>query len=358
MSFNPNDNNHSLISRTNYEEYFLLYADNELTQSERFQVEQFISANPDLQPELELFLSTKLPIERVNLENKESLLAESMKLNAIDEALLLYLDNELNETEKIQVEEKLKSDKAYQLQYKSLLKTKSDRLDIITYPYKKELYHHEEKRRISIYWMRIAVAVIVLLGMGIFVFTYQQKQDASVAYDLTKKEQEKKATPVKPAKTDVAIDSKTTKEVQPTVIKTGETDDVPNVVRNIEKKPKQKEIKKQIIPPVEMEHEMVVRKEEKEPEQTDIVVNNKKEILPQQTINNPDVTLPSITSLNDHTTKAITAVQTDVVKTDNEKKSTLKGFLRKATRFIERRTNISTTNENDELLIGAVSLKL
>jgi hypothetical protein len=54
----------------------------------------------------------------------------------------------------------------------------------------------------------------------------------------------------------------------------------------------------------------------------------------------------------------VTAVQTDMVKIDNEKKSSLKGILRKATRFIERRTNISTTDENDELLIGAVSLKL
>ena len=103
---------------------------------------------------------------------------------------------------------------------------------------------------------------------------------------------------------------------------------------------------------------MVVRKEEKEPEQNNIAIKNKADALPQQTINKNDVTLPSVTSLNDQTTKAITAVQTDVVKTDNEKKSTLKGFLRKATRFIERRTNISTTNENDELLIGAVSLKL
>jgi hypothetical protein len=62
--------------------------------------------------------------------------------------------------------------------------------------------------------------------------------------------------------------------------------------------------------------------------------------------------------LKDETTLAVTAEQRDVVKTDNEKKSSLKGFLRKATRFIERRTNISTTNENNELVIGVVALKL
>ena len=39
-------------------------------------------------------------------------------------------------------------------------------------------------------------------------------------------------------------------------------------------------------------------------------------------------------------------------------KTPLKGFLRKATRFIERTTNINPTNEDGELLIGAISLKV
>jgi hypothetical protein len=358
MSFNPNDNNPSIISRNNYEEYFLLYADNELTEAERLQVEQFLMANPDLQTELDLLLSTKLPLEQVRLENKESLLAESMKLNAIDEALLLYIDNELDEAEKLQVEEKLKRDKAYQIQYEGLLQTKPGIEDVITYPYKKELYRYEEKRRFPVYWMRIAAAVIILAGMGIFVYTYQQKPGVSVAYDPAKIEQKQKPAPgkptrVEPIKTDVA-----TTEVQP-VIKSGATDDVPNVVRHIKKKSQQKEIRQPVTtPPAEQKPEAVAKNDQKEPEQKNMVVTNKREVASQQTINKNDVTLPPVAAFDNHTTQPVTAVQTDVVKTDNEKKSTLKGFLRKATRFIERRTNISTTNENDELLIGAVALKL
>jgi hypothetical protein len=95
----------------------------------------------------------------------------------------------------------------------------------------------------------------------------------------------------------------------------------------------------------------------KEPEQK-IVINKNSDVAPQQTINNKTVTPPLVGTLDDQTTSLVTAVQRDVVKIDNEKKSSLKGFLRKATRFIERRTNITTTNENNELLIGAVSLKL
>jgi hypothetical protein len=95
----------------------------------------------------------------------------------------------------------------------------------------------------------------------------------------------------------------------------------------------------------------------KEAEQK-IIINKNSDVAPQQTINTKTVTPPLVVSLNDQTTSPVTAVQRDVVKIDNEKKSSLKGFLRKATRFIERRTNITTTNENNELLIGAVSLKL
>src|SRR5215203_3380212 len=202
MSFNPNDNNLAPISRNNYEEYFLLYADNELSTEDQASLRQFLIAHPDLQPEFDLLLSTRLPMEEIRLDHKESLLADSMKLNNVDEALLLYIDNELAGKEKKMVEEKLKTDNAYQLQYESLLKTKPATLDRIVYPDKKELYHYEEKRRFSLYSVRIAAAAVIVLGMGIFVFTYKQKVDAPVA-EISNKIQPAKATDsVSPAGTD------------------------------------------------------------------------------------------------------------------------------------------------------------
>jgi hypothetical protein len=358
MSFNPNDNNLHSISLANYEEYFLLYADNELTTAERDSVHNFILAHPQLQQELDLILQTKLPAEEITLENKETLLAHNMRSIAVDETLLLYIDNELNEGEKRVVEQKLKADISYQLQYELLLKTKPTNLDEIVYPYKKELYRYEEKIWFSGYWMRIAAAVIILLGMGIFVFTYQPKPAVSVAGSSKKVQPVKKLPVAVETKTDIAVETKTTKEVTPTVIKTGETDDVPNVVRNLKKKPQQHQIKKEIVvPSIENEQENVAVNKVKEPEQK-IIINKNSDVAPQQTINTKTVTPPLVVSLNDQTTSPVTAVQRDVVKIDNEKKSSLKGFLRKATRFIERRTNITTTNENNELLIGAVSLKL
>ncbi len=42
------------ITRQNYEEWLLLYVDNELSLAERIVVDDFLAANPDLQQELEM----------------------------------------------------------------------------------------------------------------------------------------------------------------------------------------------------------------------------------------------------------------------------------------------------------------
>ena len=361
MSFNPNDNNLHPISRTNYEEHFLLYADDELSPVEKAAVKEFVKAHPDLQQELDILLQTKLPIESFFLDNKESLFADNMKLNSIDENLLLYIDNELSESQKKAIEQKLEEDKGYQLQYADLLKTKPVSAETIVYPFKKELYRYEKRKPFPVYWLRIAAAVVIILGMGVFVINYQSKQDVVIAEGTKKIQPVKEVEATKETKTEIAISDENTNTVKPPIAKTGETDDAPNVVRNLEKKTQPRVIKKEsvIIPPAENAMPAIAKKEEKQPEENGIAVTKKTEPSTQQTLNNPTVTPPSVASLNNQTTTSpVAAVQSDVVKIDNEKKSSLKGFLRKATRFIERRTNISTTNEDNELLIGAVALKL
>ena len=62
------------INRNNYEHFFLLYTDNELSAADRQAVELFIKDNADLQPELEMLQQTIVQPEPINFAAKNSLL--------------------------------------------------------------------------------------------------------------------------------------------------------------------------------------------------------------------------------------------------------------------------------------------
>ena len=65
------------INRQTYEEFFVLYADDELTITEKLAVEEFVRQNPDLATEFQLMRQTVLvPDEGIIFENKELLYRE------------------------------------------------------------------------------------------------------------------------------------------------------------------------------------------------------------------------------------------------------------------------------------------
>ncbi len=61
------------INTTNYEEYFLLYVDNELTPAEKDAVEKFVLQHPALQEEFSLLKQTVLAPEIIEFGDKQSL---------------------------------------------------------------------------------------------------------------------------------------------------------------------------------------------------------------------------------------------------------------------------------------------
>jgi hypothetical protein len=75
------------INRQSYEEYFLLYADGELNESERRAVEEFIDQNPDLAGELNIIQETVFkPDGSIIFENKDLLLK-----NESDDRKVFYM---------------------------------------------------------------------------------------------------------------------------------------------------------------------------------------------------------------------------------------------------------------------------
>jgi hypothetical protein len=350
MSFESNNMN--TIHLGNYEEFFILYMDNELSKEQVKMVDDFLIANPDLRAEFEILVSTKLPLEEFSF-NKRDLFAENMNLSAIDEELLLYIDNELPADKKKIVELELASNKDYQLQHKALVQTKLDRSEKIAYPNKKELYHRTEKVIALKVWMRIAVAVVIIAVSGIVYFKNPPSITPAVVIGntgltstpskngvKTNEAANTAAVPVvTPVKIDVATDNQNNKKYRKQI-----------VVANTKGKDEDTPVEQNLI--------AELTSSEKDPalERTRVNVVHT-EVENNSTTSKNNLNTNPVTNL-DPDRKSITSPEEPTAQTDNDRKGSLKGFLRKATRMIEKRTGIDPTNANGELLIGAVAINL
>lgn len=118
------------INRYNYEEFFLLYTDNELSVAERQAVQQFIEENPDLAKELSaLQQATLRPDKNVSFDKKQSLLQftadeHTLSLKNYTEFFTQYADNELSTIEKASVEAFVRDHPQVQQEFELLQKVK------------------------------------------------------------------------------------------------------------------------------------------------------------------------------------------------------------------------------------------
>jgi hypothetical protein len=340
----------------NYEEFFILYMDNELSEDQMKMVDDFLAAHPDLKAEFGILMSTKLPLEEFSFDKKD-LLAENMKLSSIDEELLLYIDNELPSDQKKTVELELASNKDYQLQHQVLLQTKLDSAEKIIYPNKKELYRRTEKVISFKVWMRVAAAVVIIAISSVVYFknppsivsTTDNNQNTPVT-NAPVQNQAKQNEPVNNAvipsdnavKNNVAVSNKNykkegqqTQTVKPKDINTVIPADQ-SLASNNNQNPQQDQSPERLI-------------------KTSIQPGNAEKLMALNT-SKDIINSGSVTSVDPVRTSIVTP-ETNLGETENRKGS-LKGFLRKATRMIEKRTGIDPTNGNGDLLIGAVAINL
>lgn len=154
------------IDRHNYETFFLLYVDKELSAAHRKAVELFVQENPDLQMELSLLQDTVLNAEDVVLEKKDWLYMED-GVSLLQENLLLYADDELAAADKKTVEALLATDKSAAAEWNILRQTKLEPETSVVFADKRSLYRTEGARVIGMKWWRVAAAAI-LLGFGLW----------------------------------------------------------------------------------------------------------------------------------------------------------------------------------------------
>lgn len=160
------------INRQNYETFFLLYVDRELSAAENREVAEFLTANPDLAAELEALQQTMLkPDNTPGFPDKSSLLRSAgiaITLLNYEEYFLRYVDRELAPTEINAVTEFLKKhpEKLAELR---LLEQCVLPPETIEFTHKEVLLREKKNpgRIVPFYWQRIAL-VAAVVGFGFF----------------------------------------------------------------------------------------------------------------------------------------------------------------------------------------------
>ena len=163
-----------IINRNNYEEYFLLYIDRELSEAERKAVEHFVTENPDLRPELEALQSVTLDgTDTISFPGKKELLSTGSAYSIVNkdnctDYFISYADNELNNTEKASVEQFVYHNPEHQQDFELFLQAKFEADQSVIFEDKKSLFRQEATVRPIAGWLKLSAAVAAAVIFLIF----------------------------------------------------------------------------------------------------------------------------------------------------------------------------------------------
>ena len=167
------------INHTNYIDWFLCFSDNELTKAETALLMQFVADNPHLKPELDNMVNTVVKPDTTQFFNKKNLLKKYVPHD--DTAIILYLDNELNETEKANFERSIDNESAIQISGFKQTYLQSD--TTIVFSHKEKLYK-KAKPIITFYsFLKFAASVLLLIGLGFLgIQLFPKKENTNQEY--------------------------------------------------------------------------------------------------------------------------------------------------------------------------------
>lgn len=361
------------INRDNYEEYFLLYADNELSAAEKNIVELFLADNPDLKEEMRMLQQAILEPEEVLFENKGNLLKPQSLDTEIQQQLLLLLDNELAVNEKQHIESLIKNDEAVKKEWNLLQQTKLSAADAIVFADKESLYKKESGRVVPFSWWRLAAAILIGFGLWGAVSYFNKRTTALPAAETASGTDKVNPAEKTTSITDQNIPANSTieKEAGTTAIKQNGYSN--NTLPENKKLPQSRTSKEK--------NEMVLQQRENnnlptlvletlnntsgDKTETANVPPEKKEIK-----NEPGSTDPlenKITAPDTYAVNTVFADNNDNKKNfarfdeeeddDKPKKTKIGGFFKKVKRVLERKANIKT-GSGDNIKIANMSFAM
>lgn len=187
-----------IINRNTYEEFFLLYVDNELTAAEREEVEAFVAENPDLKAELEMLQDTVIAPEAPVRMEKELLFRHNQPVTEqnYEEYFVLYGDEELSREQKEYVEQFVYRHPRYQAEFEQILKSRLIPENIV-FENKELLYRTErsERRVVFMRFWKVAVAAAILLFVGGAGWYYTERASVTPGLAVNKPANNQPSTP-------------------------------------------------------------------------------------------------------------------------------------------------------------------
>lgn len=356
-----------MITRDNYETFFLLYTDNELSVAEKKAVDEFVLANPDLEEELVVLQQSVLKPDHIVFGDIKTLLKNETVSEDIREKLLLKLDNELSATEVNNIDELIVADTAIEKEWETLGKTKLQHDNTIVFADKQSLYRKEGGSVVVFPWRKLAVAAL-LVGLGVWgamqYFNTRNTVGDNVIANTgeTKQPVETLRPSVKESQVAVPVDSGNGKE------------SVDNQIASTEKKSKRSSVETEKNQPGKAVKENVARPDNQvavsQPKDNNLPksylekINNNgsnkivtASVTPSKQADNiVNALIKKSTDEQDAANIARTAAFTETSEENNDhvlymdedkvKKTKLGGFFRKVKRVVERSTSIKTGGNN------------
>lgn len=342
------------INRHNYEEFFLLYIDNELSDEQKAAVEAFVAQNPDLRQELEMFKGAVLPSDHeAEFLDKEILFRTQDQDRLVNPTnyeswFVQYADDELNNEQKAATEEFVYAHPEYQAEFELIQAAKLSPDMGVIFPDKASLYRSENERKPVIgIWVRYMAAAAVLLVAGLL-WLKPANNDPTNDGALVTITEETPAQTTSPVTNQPTAEGTVTKEENILAGKRN-LNEPTNVTQQTNTKESRKEIvtegpRQQLIanndPTKERQPKAMdeVKDATVEPVVEEVVVNEKPTRNTDQPVYVETNNTPNVVYVNN-------AADDDYIYVSNtniSKKTPLRGIFRKAGRFIDHNNPLST----------------
>jgi len=341
-----------IINRHNYEEYFLLYTDNELDAAGKKIVEEFVDQHPDLKIELEMLQQSTLQADSsIVFEHKDFLLKNKLSIDQsnYEEYFVLYGDDELTNEQKDLVEQFVYRNSQYQADFELIQQVKLQPDRHTVFPDKTHLYRSEQKdeKVFVLRWWKIAAAAIVFIFLSGLSWYFISKDNTTPV--IVKK------TPSQTIKIPVPGHQQKPQEniVQTSpIVPSGITPEInnPEIIKVLQAKNHKRRLegkmKQQLL--------TITKNEDKNTEGRNI------QLATNVTIERPEVNIQEIKRSNtivlqnnkaagvenvafvEEPSYAFAASndEIEILNTSISKKNKLRGLIRKVTRVVEKTTNI------------------